>query len=78
MKRTRKSKSRPKKKAEPGPGDGLLEIFIDELTPSDACVNFKVPSVIFKADIQKFAVSPLSSNRHYLAHSMGGRTVGNI
>ena len=32
-----------KKKVEPEPGDGLLEIFIDELTPSDACVNFKVP-----------------------------------
>ena len=64
---------------EPEPGDGLLEIYIDELTPTDACVNFKVPGVIFKPDIQKFSVSPLSDLTLLTpAYTLGSRTVGNI
>ena len=59
MKRSRKSKSRPKKKekAKPDPGVGLLTIFLDEITSTDACVNIRAPNFIIKNDIQKYKVS---------------------
>ena len=59
MKRTRKSKSRPKKKEAPPPdmGYGLIDVWIDDLTPTDACVNIRTPILVFKADIAYFQVS---------------------
>ena len=52
MNKSRRSKSRPKrKKAEPDPGFGLVEVFIDELTPTDGCVNIRAPAMLLRSDI---------------------------